>query len=96
VRSRIKPLPFLAYLLIGVVPMGLDGGSQLISYLVPSLLGGAPRESTWVLRTITGGLFGWATAWLVFPYLHISFAEIGEVSSRRLVESAPPIPMKES
>jgi uncharacterized membrane protein len=88
VRSRVRPIPFWAYVLIGIIPMGLDGGSQLVSYMIPSLFGGIPRESTWLLRTITGAMFGWATVWLAFPHLHMAFAEMGEVSHQRLSESA--------
>jgi uncharacterized membrane protein len=85
VRSRVKPIPFWAYLLIGVIPIGLDGGSQLISYLVQGLYPSfVPRESIWVLRTITGALFGLATAWLAFPNLQAAFAEVGESSRARL------------
>ena len=90
VRSRARPISFWIYILIGILPMALDGGSQFVSYIVPGLFpGGVPRESTWVLRTITGGAFGWATAWLVFPHLQAAFAEIGEKSGERL---APPVP----
>lgn len=85
VRLRFKPIPFWAYVLIGIIPIGLDGGSQFISYfaqgLYPSFV---PRESTWVLRTITGALFGLATAWLAFPNLQAAFAEVGESSRARL------------
>jgi uncharacterized membrane protein len=88
VRSRVRPIPFWAYVLIGILPMGLDGGSQLVSYLLPALFGGLPRESSWVLRTITGAMFGWATVWLAFPHLHMAFVEMGETSQRRLIESA--------
>jgi uncharacterized membrane protein len=103
VRSRARPISFWAYIFIGVLPIALDGGSQLVSYLVPSLFpGGVPRESTWVLRTITGAAFGWATAWLVFPYLQAAFAEIGEKSNERLVppppaevRPRPPAPLKQ-
>jgi uncharacterized membrane protein len=87
VRSRAKPLPFWTYILIGIIPMGLDGGSQFISYLLQSLIPGVgivPRESTWLLRTVTGGLFGWATAWLAFPNLQAAFAEVAEHSRARL------------
>jgi len=87
VRSRARPLPFWAYILIGIIPMGLDGGSQFVSYLLPGLVPGLailPRESTWLLRTITGGLFGWATAWLALPNLQAAFAEVAEHSRRRL------------
>lgn len=87
VRSRARPLPFWAYILIGVLPMGLDGGSQFVSYLLPGLLPDLailPRESTWLLRTITGGLFGLATAWLALPNLQAAFAEVAENSRQRL------------
>ncbi len=87
VRTRARPLPFWAYVLIGIIPIGLDGGSQFISYLLQSLIPGismVPRESTWLLRTITGGLFGWATAWLAFPNLQAAFAEVAEHSKERL------------
>ena len=88
VRSRVKPISFLVYILVGLVPMGLDGGSQLVSYITPSLFGGVPRESTWLLRTVTGGLFGWATAWLAFPHLQTAFAEMREAASQRLFDSS--------
>jgi uncharacterized membrane protein len=89
VRSRARPISFWAYFLVGVLPMALDGGSQLVSYVVPGLFpGGVPRESSWLLRTLTGAMFGWATAWLAFPYLQAAFAEIGEKSNERLVPSS--------
>ncbi len=93
-RTRIKPLPFWAFLLIGLVPIGLDGGSQLISKLAAWYwphLGIMERESTWLLRALTGGLFGGTAAWVVFPYLQTAFAEIAETASRRATELAPPI-----
>jgi uncharacterized membrane protein len=90
VRSRARPISFWLYVLIGVIPIGLDGGTQLVSYILPGLFpGGVPRESTWVLRTITGAAFGWTTAWLIFPHLQAAFAEIGEKSSERLVSPVP-------
>jgi uncharacterized membrane protein len=79
VRKRVRPIPIWLYVLVGIIPIGLDGGSQLVGYIVPGLMpGGVPRESTWVLRTITGALFGWATMWLALPYLHESFTSIDE------------------
>ncbi len=73
---RIKPLPLWAWLLIGMVPIGLDGVSQLISQFLsePALSFLQPyftfldyRESTPFLRTLTGFLFGWTTAWFGYP-----------------------------
>lgn len=88
VRSRARPLPLWAYILIGIIPIGLDGGSQLISYVAVGLIPGiVPRESTWLLRTITGGLFGWATAWLAFPNLQGAFTEVAESARTRLDQS---------
>jgi uncharacterized membrane protein len=70
VRQRAKPLPWLWFLLIGIVPIGLDGFSQLFSQppfnLIPF------RESTWTLRVITGSLFGLTAAWLIFPLIEES------------------------
>jgi len=87
VRTRARPLPFWAYVALGIVPIGLDGGSQFVSYVVPALAPAMdvfPRESTWWLRTLTGALFGWATAWLAFPHMQMAFAEMGEASGHRL------------
>jgi len=78
---RVKPLPLWAWLLIGLVPIGLDGFSQLISQAIaePSLaflqpyLGFIPyRESTPFLRTLTGFLFGFTTAWFGYPLVEES------------------------
>jgi uncharacterized membrane protein len=67
VRRRARPLPWLLFILIGLVPIGLDGFSQLFSQYPLSLI--PFRESTWVLRVITGSLFGFGVAWLVFPLI---------------------------
>ncbi len=58
-RGRALPvLPFWAYVL-AVIPLIVDGATQLFGL----------RESTWLLRSITGGLFGLATVWLAYPYI---------------------------
>ncbi len=69
-RRRAKPLPFLLLLLIGVVPIGLDGFSQLLSQPPFFLL--AYRESDWQLRALTGALFGLSLAWFIFPLIQSS------------------------
>jgi uncharacterized membrane protein len=79
-RHRIKSLPWYVWVLIGIGPLGLDGVSQL-----PSLLLFLPdwlpiRESTPLLRTITGALFGITTAWYGFPLVEESVQD-----SRRLL-----------
>lgn len=71
-RRRIPPLPWFLWMVIGVGPIALDGGSQLLSQFVnlPFL---AFRESTPFLRTFTGMMFGFMTAWFGFPLLQETF-----------------------
>ena len=85
VRQRVKPLPWLGYALIGIVPIAFDGFSQLLSQYPYNtinlygvqLFGWLPyRESSPLLRTLTGGLFGLANAWLAFPYIQQSMSDI--------------------
>ena len=65
---KIKPLPWIAWLVFAIVPMGLDGLSQLISQMeIPALSWFAMRESTPFLRAVTGAMFGWFTAWFGMP-----------------------------
>lgn len=45
--------------LLAMVPMALDGGTQLFGL----------RESNLALRLFTGALFGLATAWFLFPQI---------------------------
>jgi uncharacterized membrane protein len=60
--------------MIGLVPIAIDGVSQL-----PGLASNLPpwflRESTPLLRTITGTLFGFTTAWYLFPLIEESMNE---------------------
>jgi uncharacterized membrane protein len=74
---RIKPLHWVLWLLIGMGPIGLDGFSQLFSQMnwqwLASIL--PYRESTPFLRLLTGGLFGFTTAWYAYPYMEQSMAE---------------------
>lgn len=80
VRARLKPLHWLAWGLIGVAPIVLDGFSQLFSqypYHTLAIFASFPyRESTPLLRTLTGGLFGLCNAWLAYPYVEESMREV--------------------
>ncbi|MEX2143096.1 MAG: DUF2085 domain-containing protein [Anaerolineales bacterium] len=71
---RIRPLPWYLWLLIGIAPVALDGFSQLLSQF-PGFSWWEYRESTPLLRTLTGALFGFTTAWFGFPLLEESIAE---------------------
>lgn len=80
VRRRLPPLHWLAWVVIGVLPMALDGVSQLLThypYNQFGLFNWLPvRESTPYLRTLTGALFGLANAWLAYPYVEESMRSL--------------------
>jgi uncharacterized membrane protein len=74
---RIKPLHWMLWILIGIVPIAFDGFSQLFSqmewlWLVQIL---PYRESIPLFRVLTGALFGFATAWFAYPSIEASMAE---------------------
>lgn len=67
-KRKIKPLPWLLWILLALGPIGLDGFSQLLSQTdLPALAWLLPRESTPLLRVLTGSMFGWFTAWFGIP-----------------------------
>jgi uncharacterized membrane protein len=74
---RIKPLHWTLWILIGLGPIGLDGFSQLFSQFNWHWLATALpyRESTPLLRVLTGALFGLATAWFAYPSIEESMNE---------------------
>jgi uncharacterized membrane protein len=90
VRGRIKPLPVWAWLVFGVLPMAIDGGTQLVSGFPIAPVGWALRESTPLLRTATGLLFGLLNVWLAYPYLEESMAGTRAAASVKLAGSEPP------
>ncbi len=72
VRDRTKPLPFKLFVLLAI-PIALDGGTQLIGL----------RESNWILRTLTGALFGVAAVYLAYPYVQEAMQEVLETELMR-------------
>ncbi len=84
VRRRIRPINWIAWIIVGLIPIGLDGFSQLFSF-IPVLGQWFPvRESTPLLRTITGGLFGWMTAWYLFPMIEETAQETRQIIQRKI------------
>ncbi|RMF42404.1 MAG: DUF2085 domain-containing protein, partial [Anaerolineae bacterium] len=81
---KLPPLPWYLWVLIGIGPIGLDGFSQLISQIpLDAIHRFLPyRESTPLLRTLTGGLFGLTTAWFIFPMVEQAMRD-----TRALLES---------
>jgi uncharacterized membrane protein len=85
-RLSIRPLPFWAYVVFGIMPIAIDGGYQWLSYAVNLLfpaLSLDPHETTPLLRTITGALFGLATVWLAHPYVQEAMDEFHETLHKR-------------
>jgi uncharacterized membrane protein len=82
---NMKPLPWWIWILVGIVPIALDGFSQLFSQLgIPGLTQLLPyRESTPFLRTLTGLLFGITTAWFGFPYIEESMVETRQTLTKK-------------
>jgi uncharacterized membrane protein len=56
IRYKLPRMPMRLYILM-ILPLAIDGVTQAIGL----------RESTWLLRSVTGVLFGLATAWLLAP-----------------------------
>jgi uncharacterized membrane protein len=74
---RIPSLSIAAWLILGILPIGLDGVSQIISQLPIDFI--PVRESTPFLRSLTGGLFGFATAWFGYPLVEEAMADTRKV-----------------
>jgi uncharacterized membrane protein len=72
-RRKVKPIHWILWILIAIIPIGLDGFSQLISQ--PPLSFIPYRESTPLMRLVTGLLFGFFTAWFGYPYVEDSMVE---------------------
>lgn len=72
-RPKIRPLHWMLWILLGIVPIGLDGGTQLLSYL--PFFHFPFRESTVLLRVLTGALFGVTSVWFAYPYMQESMDE---------------------
>jgi uncharacterized membrane protein len=70
-RRTVSPLPF-RYYAIALIPIAVDGVTQLLGF----------RTSTPLLRTLTGALFGAATALLVIPYLALGFRDVEDLAGR--------------
>lgn len=72
VRDRLRSLPFKVFIIF-LIPMGVDGLTQLLGGIVPFV---PARESTWLLRTITGALFGIGGVWLAYPYIEEGMRDV--------------------
>ncbi len=85
-KRKIKGIHWLIWILFGLGPIGLDGVSQLISQInLPILSSFLPyRESTPYLRTITGFLFGFITAWYGYPTIEDAMADTRRILTKKI------------
>ena len=89
-RGPVWPLPFWLFLIIGLGPIALDGFSQLFSQMfvglgIDSLMRLFPlRESSPLLRSLTGAIMGLSIVWLVYPRLDDQFTMTANDIRRRL------------
>ncbi|MGE5140151.1 MAG: DUF2085 domain-containing protein [Rudaea sp.] len=74
VRKSLPRLPWRWYLILGILPILIDGGTQLFML----------RESTALLRVITGVLFGALTVWLIYPHVDEAMSETYSQSADQL------------
>ena len=74
-QNRIKKIPFWLWFLIAIVPIGVDGFWQLISSLNLSILNIHSHESTPLIRSITGWMFGLFTGWYLYPAIEETFED---------------------
>ena len=81
-NRRLPKLPWYLWLLFGILPIALDGLSQLLSQPPMDFL--PYRESTPLIRLFTGFLFGFTTAWFGYPLVEETMAESRQLLSRKL------------
>lgn len=85
VRDWLRPAPIWLYILVGIMPMALDGFSQMLSY--PPFEFWPVRETLPAFRALTGALFGMMNVWLAFPYLEESMRETVDVITDKVARA---------
>ena len=63
-KKRLPGLPWWLWVLM-LLPMAVDGVTQMFGW----------RESTWILRVVTGTLFGLGNIWFVLPLIQKTLDE---------------------
>jgi len=80
--KRLRSIPWYFWILIGILPIAVDGLSQLTSLMnLPTL---PERESTPLLRTLTGFLFGFTTAWYGYPFVEETMEGTRKLLTRKI------------
>jgi uncharacterized membrane protein len=88
---RLPKMHWIVWILVGLVPIGLDGFSQLFSQIPSAFIQTylPYRESTPFLRTLTGFMFGFSTAWLMFPLIEETMVDTRRLLSKKFATLKP-------
>ncbi|HOT91984.1 MAG TPA: DUF2085 domain-containing protein [Anaerolineae bacterium] len=93
-KQEIPPWPMWRYFIFGIMPMMLDGGIQWLSYVAWVLFPGlipVPFETTPLMRTLTGALFGLGLVATAYPYLNEYFEDVYHTLERKLNTTNSPL-----
>jgi uncharacterized membrane protein len=74
-RHLVRSIPWWLWF-VGMLPMALDGGTQLFGL----------RESNVWLRLLTGAIFGLATAWFTLPQIQAAASDEASPTRARIAE----------
>ncbi len=72
---KLPKIKWYHWLFFGVMPIAFDGFSQIPGLLFPGIPADLIRESTPAFRYLTGALFGFFTAWFLYPYIEESMQD---------------------
>jgi len=88
---RLPKMNWMIWILVGIFPIGLDGFSQLFSQIPSTFIQSflPYRESTPFLRVLTGFLFGFVTAWFMFPLIEETMVDTRKMLSRKFASLKP-------
>lgn len=84
-KRKIKKVHWLIYVIVGLLPIAIDGFSQIPGILgsqMPALF--VLRESTPLLRVVTGTLFGILTGWFIYPLFEEAMRDTREFLSAKM------------
>ena len=72
-KKRLPGIPWWLWVLM-ILPMALDGTTQMVGL----------RESTWLLRVLTGTLFGLGNMWFALPLIQKTILETAPVQPQTI------------